>query len=266
APVQCTTWGHPITSGIQAIDYFISSETLESDAAEPQYTETLVRLKTLPIHYYRPELPAPLKDKAHFGLSMEDHIYGCPQSLFKFHPDFDEVLASILRADPRGKLLLLQGLNSKWVELLQHRFARTMPDCSNRILFLPPLDVPDFINLLAVCDVLLDPLHFGGGNSSYEGLAVGTPIVTLPSQFLRGRITLALYSQMQGLDCVADHAQDYVQKAVRLGTDADYRASIRQKLLAANEVLFENSAGIRELEHFLQRAVEAAAAGRKASL
>ena len=86
--------------------------------------------------------------------------------------------------------------------------------------------------LLAVSDVLLDPIHFGGGNTTYEGLAVDTPIVTLPSNFLRGRITFAFYKQMNMLDCVVENRQDYVKLALRLGTDSDYRDAIRTRSLS----------------------------------
>ena len=112
APVQCTTWGHPVTTGIDTIDYFISSEALETEDAEQHYTETLIRLKNLPIYYYRPELPRPARSRADFGLAAEAHVYACPQSLFKLHPEFDAVLGGILRGDPRGTLLLSWGLGA----------------------------------------------------------------------------------------------------------------------------------------------------------
>jgi len=258
APVQCTTWGHPVTSGIETIDYFISSEHLETAQAEQHYSESLVRLKTLPIYYYRPELPAPLKGRGNFGLGDEAHVYACPQSLFKLHPEFDEIVGAILRGDPRGTLVLSQGTVEHWHQLLRQRFAATLADVVDRIHFHAPLSRPDYLTLLALADVLLDPLHFGGGNTSYEGLAFGVPIVTMPSQFLRGRITLALYEQMGVLDCVAHSPQEYIAIALRLGTDPAYRQTIRAKILAANGVLYENAAGIRELEQFFQRAVKEA--------
>ena len=61
APVQCVTWGHPVTTGIDTIDYFISSEHLETSDSEQHYTERLVRLKNLAVYYYRPGAPTPLK-------------------------------------------------------------------------------------------------------------------------------------------------------------------------------------------------------------
>jgi protein O-GlcNAc transferase len=252
APIQCTTWGHPVTTGIDTIDYFLSSEALETDEADQHYSETLVRLKNLPIYYYRPELPQLPQGREAFGLGPEVHVYACPQSLFKLHPDFDAVLGGILRADPQGTVLLISGRSAQWEHLLRQRFEVTLADVVNRVRFLPRLNRPEFLNLMAVSDVLLDPLHFGGGNTSYEGLALGVPIVTLPSRFLRGRITFALYKQMGMLDCVVQSPEEYIALALRLGTDKRYRDQVRDRILEGNGVLYENSAGVKELEEFFK--------------
>jgi len=250
APVQCVTWGHPVTTGIAAIDYFISSELLEESGAEDHYTEKLVRLKNLAIYYYRPSASASPKGPAAFGLPEGRHLYGCPQTLFKFHPDFDAILEGILVRDPLATVFLIEGKYRHWDEVLRSRFARTLPHVHERIQFLPTQNYENFLSLMALADVLLDPIHFGGGNTSYEGLAAGVPIVTMPSEFLRGRITLALYKQMNLRDCVVHTPEEYVNLAVRLGTEDDYRLHIRSQITARNEVLFENPAGVRELEQF----------------
>ena len=52
--------------------------------------------------------------------------------------------------------------------------------------------------------------------TTYEALAAGTPIVTLPGGFLRGRQTYACYRRMGVMDCVAKDSEDYVRLAVRL--------------------------------------------------
>ena len=255
APIQCVTLGHPVTTGIDTIDYFISTEGLEAEEADEHYSEKLVRLKRLPFYYYRPTLPRLIHDREHFGLARQSHVYACTQSLFKFHPEFDETLGAILRADPKGTLVLFQGLRPHWDELLKRRFAVTLPDVVKRVRFLGRLQFAEYVNLLAVADALLDTRHFGGGSTSFEGLAVGTPIVTMPSRLLRGRITLALYKQMEVLDCVAKSPLEYVDIATRLGKDADYRHTIREKILAANPVLYENNEGVKELEQFFRQAV-----------
>ena len=58
--------------------------------------------------------------------------------------------------------------------------------------------------------------------TSHEGLALGVPIVTLQSQFLRGRVTSALYQQMRVPDCIARTPQEYIELALRLGMDQSY--------------------------------------------
>lgn len=255
APIQCTTWGVPETSGIQAIDYYLSSVDLEPENAQAHYTERLVLLKNLPTYYYRPQLGGASRTRRDFGWDDDTHAYVCPQSLFKLHPEFDAALCDILRSDPAGRLVLLDPPNRHWRDLLWQRWERTLPDVLPRIQFLPPQSNDDFLSLLALADVMLDPFHFGGGNTTYEALAFGTPIVTWPGPFMRGRVTYACYCRMQEMVCVAETPEEYAQVAVRLGTDANYRQEVRQRLLAARAVLYENKALIDELTEFFVNAV-----------
>ncbi len=250
APVQTAGWGHPVTTGLPTIDYFISSDSAESATAEDHYSEKLVRLPRLGVCYERPALPAHRKDRAAFGLPENAHIYLCPQTLFKFHPEFDELLGGILRADPAGLLVLIEGRYPHWTDLIRRRFSRTMPDVQERVRFVPKQSRDDFLNLLAVADVMLDPIHFCGGNTSYEALALGVPIVTWPSEFMRGRLTLALYRQMGLPNLVAKNANEYIGHAVRLGTDAHYREDMHRRLRETSGVLFDDVAVVRELEQF----------------
>ena len=248
APVQCVTWGHPVTTGIKTMDYFVSSELLEPDNASRHYSERLIRLKQLPAYYYRPAISEPLKSRRELGLSESAHLYLCPQSLFKIHPDFDEMIAGILQSDPQGELILIDGMSKHWNTLLMGRFRETMPHVVDRIRFVPRLNGHDFLGLLSVVDVILDPLHWSGGNTTFEALTFGTPIVTLPSEFMRGRVTYGCYTQMGVLDCVAVTKDKYVKQAVRLGTDPTYREKIKARILAANHVLYENLEVVREYE------------------
>jgi predicted O-linked N-acetylglucosamine transferase (SPINDLY family) len=255
APVQCVTWGHPVTTGLRTIDYFLSSELLETADAQQHYTERLVRLRTLGLYVYRPQLPEPRKCRADFGLPGDKHLYGCLQSLFKFHPQFDPLLAGILRRDPQGLLVLPEGVCPQWRELLMERFRATMPDVAERICWVPRQSYDDFLRLNALIDVLLVPPQFGGGKTSYEALALGVPVVTLPSPYLRGRITYALYRAIDVLDCVAGTPEEFVQIAVRLGTDPIRRQAVSEKILAASGRLFEDLDAVRELEEFFAAAV-----------
>jgi tetratricopeptide (TPR) repeat protein len=258
APIQCVLAGHPVTTGIDTIDYFISSKLFEVEGAQEHYTEKLIQFETMPCYFSRPAPPEPRKGREAFGLAADWHLYGCLQSLFKLHPECDALFGEILRRDERAHLVLIHGKYRHWDELLMRRFAQTIPEVVDRIHFLPPQVPADFRSLIAACDVMLDPLHFGGGTTSYECFALGAPVVTLPSQFLRGRVTLAMYKKMGVLECVAADAQGYVDMAVKLGTEAGYRHSMQAKILEACPVLFEDVLAVRELERFCIEAVSQA--------
>jgi predicted O-linked N-acetylglucosamine transferase (SPINDLY family) len=254
APVQCVTWGHPVTTGIPTIDYFVSSRLLEPEKAAEHYSEELVPLDNLNVYYYEPKIGVPIKTRAALGLDETANLYVCPQSLFKIHPCLDVMLAGILRGDPRGRIVLIEGGFAHWKTLLAARFERSFPDVADRVDFVPRYSQDDFLHVLARADVLLDTTPFGGGSTSYEAFALGTPVVTLPGPFLRGRITAACYQQMGVLDCIAGSEDEYVQIALRLGMDRDWRARVRAAILSRKHLLYEDAAAVRQLEQFLRDA------------
>jgi predicted O-linked N-acetylglucosamine transferase (SPINDLY family) len=255
APVQCTSWGVPATSGIPQVDYYLSSDLVEDAQADDHYTERLYRAKTLLAYEYRMELPETPKTRTDFGFGDQQHLYLCPQQLRKLHPDFDPILGGILRNDAAGVVVLVSDAGGHVAAGLQARFQKTISDVAGRIAFLPWQTMPGYASLLAASDVILDTLYYGGALTSYDAFSFHQPVVTLPTAFRRGRYTLACYRRMGLDDCLAQDAQDYVRIAVRLGSDRDYRQTIRDKIRAADHLLFEDLDAIRELEQFLLDAI-----------
>jgi predicted O-linked N-acetylglucosamine transferase (SPINDLY family) len=252
AAVQCVTWGHPITSGIPAIDYFLSSALAETEDAQRHYTEKLVRFENLPVYYYRPKQPDTILTRRDFELPGDSHVYGCLQAQYKLHPQFDEAIGGILRRDERALVLLSRGGTASGEHVVMQRLNAAFPDVIDRVRFVPTLERDRFRALTGLCDVLLAPFPFGAGDSSLEGFALGLPTVTLPTDQLKGRLTYAMYKLMNIHDCVAESIQQYVDIAVKLGTDEAFNASVREKIRAASGVLYENDAAVREVEKFLE--------------
>jgi len=260
APVQCVTFGHPVTTGIPNVDYFLSADVFEPADADAHYSETLVRLANIP-SYFKRRLPAgaaPARED--FGLPADARLYVCVQNPIKFHPEFDAVVAEILRRDPKGLLVLFNGNRTeRWGQLLLERFRQTMPDVANRVVFLPFLEIDAFLRFLQHADAVLDTPHFSGGTTSYELFAMGVPIVTWPGAFARSRQTYALYRQMQVAGPVAESASHYVELALRLAQDPSWRTLLQSQLRQQCHVLYENVEAVRELERFFAAAVAAAA-------
>lgn len=251
AHVQCTSGGHPVTSGVENIDYYISSTMDETPEAQAHYRERLVALPNRPVSFHAADQPESLKTRADFGLSTERRLYLCPMTPFKLQPANDELFAKLLRADPAGELVFILNYQTELWQRLQARFARTMPEVAARVRYLPYQTMPDFVALLQLADVILDTPAFNGGTTSFEALAVGTPMVTLPGTFYRQRTTYGLYKWMELFDCVARDADDYVRLALEIAQQPERRAALKQKILARKHVLFGAEAGILELGQFL---------------
>jgi len=251
APVQCVLPGHPVTSGIDTLDYFISSRLMEPEESESHYSERLVALNSLPSCMVRPQLTSPPRTRGELGLPAEGHLYLSAQTVYKYHPAFDELFARILRADSQGRLVLFAGRLDEWTSLFKQRLQRAMPDVFDRVTFVSRLSHADYLHALTLADSILDTPAFNGGTTSVDAVAVGAPVVTLPGPFMRMRTTLGVYNAIGVHDLVARDADEYVQLALRLANDQPWRDQVREKILAASDKLFENHRFVEEFQAFL---------------
>jgi predicted O-linked N-acetylglucosamine transferase (SPINDLY family) len=268
APVQIVTWGHPETTGINTIDYFLSSALLEPNRRpEKKYSERLVCLSQFPLYYEPPQNIGSMKQRKDLGLPENVRLYGCPQTLFKLHPDFDAVLAKILLQDPKGYIVLIggEGKAKYWLNDLKKRWSKNFSILNKRVLFTNRLTLLEFISLCNCVDVLLDPIHFGGGNSFLEAMKVGTPTVTMPGTHLKTNITAAAYKQMKiSAPPIVKSIEEYINLSVKLAQDSKINFSLREESkIAANKYLYKNLKALREFEKFLEKAYKAAQSGSK---
>lgn len=262
APVQCVTWGHPDTTGLDSLDYFLSSVDLESGPeADALYTERLIQLGNLPTCFYRPPAPSGAPPtRAEFGLPEAATLYVSPHTPWKFVPDFDPLLAAILGRDPDARLVLVTGpKGGENARRLVQRLGESMP--ADRILLLPRVPNERFSAFLSLADVVLDTRPFGAGRLAYECMALGVPIVTWPGDFMRGRVVNGLYRQMELGDCVAADAAGYVDTAVRLATDRTWRDAVVTRIRERAPAVFGQVGAARELAAFFRQAVDDARQG-----
>ena len=253
--------GTPVTSGIPAIDYFLSSELLEPEDGDDDYTEELVRLKKVNTFYYNPTQDTTVRDRGYFGFDQDVSLYVCPQSLFKLHPGFDAVLAEILRGDPRGRVVLIEGACDRWKRLLAERLERNHPVEARRIVFLPRLSTDAFLTSWRwpTCSWIR---RISGWEHQLRGLRFRHADRHAGGKGMRDRITGACYRQMGLSDCIAATDQEYAAIALRLGKDPAWRDQFRAEILSRKHVLFEDTEAVRELERFFLRAVSKARSRR----
>jgi len=247
ATVQCVGWGHPITTGIRAIDYFISSHHLEP--TDLGYTEKLVQLSLPPSYLYSFDRSSLEREQVTL-VGDDQTLYFCSQTLYKIHPDFDQIIVDILRRDPKSVAIFIEG-HPKWSASLLQRWRALDSNAAKRIRFIPKMNRNKFLFMLAKADVILDTIYFSGGITSAEALSLGTPIVTYSgTRFMAGRVTYAYYQQIGVLDCVANTLSAYVEIAIKLGTDKSWRDQVSSRIKDRQHLLFERCEIVDELSDF----------------
>ena len=141
APVQCTSWGHPVTTGLPNIDYYLSSDLMEPEDGQANYTETLVRLPNLGISQIPPGLPPEDQYRPPPMLAERERpgkVFLCSQNLLKMMPRHDYLFARILQAVPecgdlvhrvqaQGRDRRLQGADGPDLPVLRRGFRCALP-------------------------------------------------------------------------------------------------------------------------------------------
>jgi protein O-GlcNAc transferase len=251
ARIQVTSWGWPITSGLQTIDYFISQKELEPDHAQDQYTEKVILFEKLPVYYYRPPVPSTPKLLSVYGLSNQMHLYICQQNLRKVHPDFDAVVASILRRDADAIILFIKDKHEPITRKLQQRMLSVIGTDFSRIIFLERMPEEEYLGLLSQCTIALDTIYYGGGaNTIYDAFQAAIPVITLEGAQHSARFASAALKQLQVTDTISYSIDEYVEKAVSIASNEVQRNTIIQKMKQNMHRIFEDIEAVRELETF----------------
>ena len=251
AKYQLTSWGHPETTGNPNIDFFLSSKFLEVDYSEAQkhYSEKLLLCDYLPMFYSKPKIKR-IEDSE----IQSNNIYSCPQTLFKLHPDFDEIIFKILQDDSKAKIFFIKGKELSFSRKIYDRLSKKISDKMNRVIFIDNLSNEEYINHCGRASVLLDPLYFGAGNSFHESMFYGTATVTMPTKYLKSKIVEGAYKQMK-IDNppVVTNINEYVSLAVEIANTSPKKLLERKKYYAecAEKNLFENNEALKSFQNIL---------------
>jgi len=292
APVTAMFWGHPHTSGLpNTVDYFISSDHYEPPVGGNRFSEQLVRFDSLNFYFHHPKVQAILR-KRHEILAKRHLTFGenklpekesgkiilIPQTLYKFHPKFDEIIVALLEERDDSTVVITYNSDKPvWKDRLARRLKRALQASGikatentssantngivrtydSRVVFLQQMSTSLFWTLMLASDVLLDPFPFGGGTTSLEAFALCRPVVTLPDKQNVPQLTAGMYRamKMDNSGLIASDVPNFLQKVLRILEDKDHAEHLSNQICQKNHILFENKETIREWESFLSQAV-----------
>jgi protein O-GlcNAc transferase len=251
APHQYAAWGHPETTGLPTIDYFLSAQALEPPAADEHYSEKLIRLPNLGV-YYRPFGIAPAAvDFAQLGISEHGPVFVCAGTPFKYRPEHDSVWVEIARRTGNCTFVFFNHEKAELSAKLRARvcaaFESAGLDSRRHLAWIPWLPRPAFLGLLRQADVYLDSIGFSGFNTALQAVEVQLPAVTYEGRFMRGRLGSGILRQLRLPELVAASRAEYVDIAVRLAQSSRYRDEMRAKIKSVEHLAYADVGAVEAL-------------------
>jgi predicted O-linked N-acetylglucosamine transferase (SPINDLY family) len=249
------------SNGFRNADYYISWQLAEPKNYKTFYQTPVSLMQNPPYWIEKSSLGqiSPLRETDEevrqrlLGLGPDERFYICPNVSPKIHPMMDEILCKLLVNDPGGRLVLLrsehaisQALKSRIREKIVHQF--------DRVIFLNTLNRSDAHALLLSSDCCLDSYPICGMSSSFDGLMLGVPIVTLPAEIPFGRWTAAIYEYIGVTGLTALDMDEYIGIALRLAHDKAWRLQKSAEIREKSSRYVESRASFEEFQQFLIQA------------
>lgn len=257
APHQATSWGHPTTSGIPTLDYFLSSALMEPQGADDHYSENLVTLPNLSFHYEPPTRRALPLTRTGVGLREDAFIFWCPQTTYKYLPQYDWIYPAIASEVPNAQFVFITiRPESESSTVLRERLLRAFSekglDPNHFLYFTHGINPDEFSTLASLCDLALDTVGWSGCNSTLETLAVSTPVLTCPSTFMRSRHTSAILTMMGCEELIVSTPEQFVEEAISIALSREKLSSLRSKVTSSIPNVYRDLESVRGLERAIR--------------
>ncbi|WOB45357.1 glycosyltransferase [Thermoleptolyngbya oregonensis NK1-22] len=247
ARVQVCGMNSPISSGIAQIDYWLTSRLAGSaDQAQRHFTEHLLPLEAagqcFDLAVEGSDPPTEPVDRAMLGIADNEVVFVSGASFYKISPELEAAWAEILASVP-GSRLLIYPFNPNYsnqypLAAFQRRLSKQLTARNvegDRLLILGP--TPSRANLQArvqLADVYLDSFPMSGLSSLLDPLMAGVPTLVMeqdtPVSLGRGA---AFLRELELPELIATTVEEYVTRAIALGTDAGFRKKLSDRLQTA---------------------------------
>ena len=228
APVQATYLGYFSTTGLAAMDYWISDETLHPPDTVELATETIFRLPRCCLAYS----PSPAAPPVSLPEESDCITFGSFNHLTKITPDCIALWSDVLKAVPGSRMLLKnrQLADPLLRKRLEASFASQGVDPARLELLSHVEDYREHMALYSRVDISLDTVPRTGGSTTADALWMGVPVITLAGARFIQRLSASMVSALGLEELTAGSREDYIAKAVALAQDPERRRALRTTL------------------------------------
>ncbi|MGX9698245.1 tetratricopeptide repeat protein [Janthinobacterium lividum] len=231
APIQASWIGYPLTTGLRAMDYYLTDPYFAPDGIlDSQFTEKLVLLPAcspfLPSEYAPGIHPAP-------ALANGYLTFGSFNRLSKINRQVIARWSMLLRAIPDARMLIAAMPTSTPYPLLMDWFEEE-GIAPERLTFEGRTGMTQFMAMHHRVDICLDTFPYGGGTTTFHALWMGVPTLTTAGATMPSRAGTSILLQVGLEEFIAKDDDDYVRKAQAMAVNpmllGAYRYSMRHRL------------------------------------
>ncbi|MCX7166933.1 MAG: tetratricopeptide repeat protein [Rhodocyclales bacterium] len=211
APVQASWIGYPGTTGLRAMDYYLSDPYfLPKGKFDSQFTEKIIRLPA-----NAPFLPS--KDAPPVNtlpaLSKGFITFGSFNRLSKLGREVIALWSKLLRSVPSSRMLLGAMPKDGKLDALIEWFE-TEGIARERLDFYPRSDMHTYLGLHQQVDIGLDTFPYNGGTTTLLALSMGVPTITLSGSTVAGRTGTSILSHVGLEKFVANDAAGFLENGL----------------------------------------------------
>jgi predicted O-linked N-acetylglucosamine transferase (SPINDLY family) len=228
APVQLSGIGYVDTTGLAAVDYFLTDRYVDPVGANDScFTEKLLRLPNSQFCYTgRSDVPvsqgAPSQLKGFVVFASFNQYAKITDNILKMWLD-------ILTHTPKSQLLLKSQVfvSPSAVSMAKERLQRIGYDMS-MVLFAPATDnyMAEYLDV----DIALDTYPYPGGGTTCDALYMGVPVITMYGRHHGSRFGYSILKNVGLEELAVENESAYISRAVALAGDRDLLDALHRNL------------------------------------
>ncbi len=228
APLQICGLGYMSTTGLKAIDYFITDRYLDppGENREKFFSEKFLYMPCQ-FSYARPE-GVPASE----GAACVKNGFVTFGTICRYTKISDEILPlwkEILDRVPDAKLIMRaqEFISNRTVDELYNRMKKIGFDM-DRIIFRPA--VHDYFATISKLDIMLDSYPYVGGATTLDALYMGVPVITFYGERHSTRFSKSILESVGFGELAVNSVGDYINRAVGLANDFETLDLIHKNL------------------------------------
>jgi len=230
APIQINHVGFPGTMGSSFHDYIIADNFVIPEESQQYFSERVIYMPD----QYQPQdndlkIPSNLVDRSKLKLEKSSFVFCVINNSYKISLEVFRVWISLLSKIEGSFLWVLESNSFMKENILKELEKFNIP--KRRIIFSGRVSHEDYLSQFKLADLFLDTFDYNAGTTASNALYAGLPVITKSGSTFSSRMAGSFLNSLGMQELITYSNQEYTELALKLATDRELLAGIKEKLL-----------------------------------